>query len=149
MNSVTLILRPDLGKRAYRLHCRMITPAFPKTDLLEKSRLKVGQEFIDDMAEQGWEYLDRYGMRMNPEPKPHVETVTLPKRHLQANWHTPSRELLPAVMAGYRARTAPEHFVTTLPNMAFMESWEWDLSAVFVRKTILTETPDPHEERSK
>jgi len=147
MNSLTLLLRPDLGRRAYRLRCRFTVNAFPDKDMLEKAKFKAAEMFVRDMAKQGWAYLDKHGFKMTGPFVP-MNIVSLPKRHQQARWHTPSREMLAAVRDGYRGRDVPDQgYVTTVAPIQGADAWDFELAGVFVHKTILTESPDPHEEK--
>lgn len=141
-----LMLRPDLGKRAYRLRCRFTIGAMPSARTLEKAKYHAAELFVRDMKQQGWEYLDHYGFRMTG-PFPATEAVTVPKRSQQARWHIPSHELLPALLAGYRVPMPVEpSIVRCVPTISTTDAWEYELAGVFIRDTILTEVPDPHEE---
>lgn len=147
MNSLTLLLRPDLGKRAYRLRCRFTVNAFPDTAMLERAKVQAAEMFVRDMAKQGWEYLDKHGFKMTGPFIP-MKIVALPKRHQQARWHTSSHELLAQARAGFRSPALSEpNYVTAVPALSETESWDFELAGVFVHKTILTESPDPHEEK--
>lgn len=144
-----LLLRPDLGKKAYRLRCRFRIGAFPSERTLEKAKYEAAGLFVRDMAKQGWQHVEKHGFRMSG-PFAAVETISLPKRSQQERWHTPSRELLPAMLAGYRVPSPSSNgsYVKSVPPIAETDSWEFELAAVFVHETILTELPAPHEERN-
>ncbi len=143
-----LLLRPDLGKRAYRLRCRFAVGAYPSRGFLEKAKVACAEEFVIDMAKQGWEYLDKYGFRMTG-PYPVVEVINLPSRSQQERWHQPSAEIMAAVVAGARiGRIAQDGgYARPVPLVAESDRWEFELAGVFVHKTILMEYPDEHEER--
>ena len=142
-----LLMRPDLGKRAYRLKCRFTVNAFPSPSLLEKQKFKVAEMFVTDMAKQGFAYLDKHGFRMTG-PYPQIKTVILPKRHQQARWNASSRALLPGLTSGrIPGRLNDPGYVTTVNKMNEMDAWDFELSGVFVHDTILVETPDAHEEK--
>ena len=144
---VQLLVRPDLGRKAYRLKCRFTVNAFPDPELLAKEKFRVAEMFVTDMAKQGFDYLDKHGFRMSG-PYPQIRTITLPKRHLQKQWHTPSRELLPGLSQGRIPHKVDDPgYVTTLGQMHETDAWDFELSGVFVHKTILVETADGHEER--
>lgn len=142
----TLILRPDLGRKAYRLRCRFRVEAFPHAGWLEGAKYAAAEMFVKDMAKQGYEYLDEHGFKMTG-PFPCLDVITLPKRSEMAKWHTPSREMLPGLMAGKKYRTSASPFVMTAPNLAETDEWEYELAGVFVHKTILMETPSEDEQR--
>lgn len=143
-----LLLRPDLGKKAYRLRCRFSVGAFPSERSLEKAKYAAAEMFVTDMAKQGWHYLDRHGFKMTG-PYPAVEVVQLPKRSQQERWHVPSADIMSAVATGTRiGRIAQDGgYAKPVPLLAESDRWEFELAAVFTHKTILTEYPDKHEER--
>jgi hypothetical protein len=142
-----LLLRPDLGKRGYRLRCRFSVGAFLDEWSLEKAKRVAAEAFVTDMAKQGWCYLDRYGFKMTG-PYPAIEVVQLPKRSQQERWHLPSADIMPAVMAGARiGRIAQDGgYARSVAPLTETDRWEFELAGVFVHQTILTEYPDKHEE---
>ena len=142
-----LLLRPDLGKKAYRLRCRFVVGAHPSERTLEKAKYEAADLFVADMAKQGWQWLSKHSFRIRG-PFPQVQTVTLPKASLQERWHVPSRELLPAISAGYPGpRPAGDGgYARLVPLMAETDAWEYELAGVFIRDTIQVEVPDAHEE---
>jgi|SRR3972149_2774279 len=149
MDSVELLLRPDLGKKAYRLRCRFRIGAYPSERTLEKAKYKAAELFVRDMAKQGWEHLEPHGFKMSG-PFPATETGYLPKRSQQERWHVPSRELIGAVLNSYTPRLPVAHdnsYARIVPLVTETDDWEFELAAVFVHPTILTEVPDAHEER--
>ena len=149
MNALTLLIRPDLGRKAYRLRCRFTANAFPDADLLAKAKFKAAEMFVRDMRKQGWDYLDKHGFKMSGPYFP-MQIVNLPKRHMQAQWHTNSRDLLPQIQNGYRAqRPAQESYVRTLLTINDLADWDFELAGVFVHQTILVETADAHEEQKE
>ena len=144
--ALELLLRLDLGKRAYRLKCRFVIGAFPSERTLEKAKVHAAELFIADMAKQGWQYVSSHGFTMKG-PFPATTTVILPKRSEMERWNTPSRELLPAVQSGYRARTGVDGgYARPVPLITETDAWEFELAGVFTHETILTEVPDAHEE---
>lgn len=146
MDSLTLLLRPDLGRKAYRLRCRFAVNADPQPDLFDKASFRAAEMFIRDMKKQGWEYLDKHGFKVSGPYVP-LNPISLPKRHQQAQWNTPSKDLLPRIQAGQRFdRASDPSYVSAVPSMAALDTWEFELAGVFVHKTILTETPDASEE---
>ena len=148
MPGLELLLRPDLGKKAYRLKCRFVIGAYPSERTLEKAKYHAADLFVTDMAKQGWQYVSRHGFTLKG-PFPATETVILPKRSAQERWHVPSRELLPAIQAGYRARTGVDGgYARAVPLLSETDAWEFELAGVFTHDTIMTEVPDPHEERT-
>ena len=140
-----VLLRPDLGKRPYRLKCRFITNSFPSERMLEKAKYEAAGLFVRDMAKQGWQHVDGYGFKMSG-PFPATETIILPKRSDQERWHTPSAEILDT--QGFRRRPQ-QQYATTVPQLTETDSWEFELAAVFIHDTLLTEVPDEHEEQEE
>ena len=143
---ITLLVRSDMGRKAYRLRCRFKVAAFPSQDLLEKSKYKVAELFVESLAKQGWEYLDKHGFKMTGPFAPLV-IVNLPKRHQQAQWHTKSSEVLANASFYQRLSTKETSYVSSVTPLTECEEWEFELAGVFVHKTLLAETPDPWEER--
>jgi len=149
MVGVELLVRPDLGKKPYRLKCRFLIGAFPSERILERAKYKAAEMFVADMAKQGWDYLDQYGFKMTG-PFAAVQTVNLPKRSQQQRWHMPSREIIAAVERGHLSRwTVPDgpNWVKEVPRITETDDWEFELSGVFVHETIVAQYPDRHEER--
>lgn len=136
--SVTQILRPDRGLKAYRLHCRFTVDAHPSESYLNEAKMVAGKAFISDIAKQGWEYLDVHGITMKgPMPEP-TKLVTLPSRAKQDRWQISARDALPAIAAGYRLpQLQGVGPVSAVPSLEDAVEWQYDLSAVFVHKTIL------------
>ncbi len=143
-----LILRPDLGKKPYRLKCRFVIGAYPSARALEKGKFEAADLFVRDMAKQDFDYVDHYGFKMSG-PFPAVETVTLPSASQQERWHTPSAEMITAIRAGYQPEQLARNggYAKSVPLISETDAWEFELSGVFVHDTILTEVPDPHEEK--
>ena len=143
---VVTLVRPDRGKRAYRLRCRFQIDAFPKASFLEKAKYAAAEAFVRDMAKRGWQHVEKYGFRMTG-PFPATVTVNLPKRSQQMPWAIPSRDLLPAIQAGYRfgPRESSSPYISEVPLLGETDRWEYELAGVFVHETILTESPDEHE----
>ena len=147
--ALTLLLRPDRGRSAYRLRCRFKVNAFPNPDFFDKAKFQAAEMFVRDMKKQGWTYLDKHGFKVSGPYAPLVP-VSLPHRHLQAQWHTASRDLLPQIQAGRRFHRPKEPgYVSVVPSLIEMDEWEFELAGVFVHSTILTEIPDAHEERQE
>lgn len=146
MNSASILIRPDRGKKPYRLKCRFIIGAFPSERALEKAKYIAAEQFVRDMEKQGWRHEPQHGFRMTG-PYPATEIVNLPKRSQQERWHLPSRDILAAVQAGYRLPRPDTSYVKTVPHITQTDAWEFELAAVFLHETILTESPDPHEEK--
>ena len=144
---VELILRPDLGKGAYRLRCRFTVDAPPRhlqrravwAQTLEKMKLECAQRFVNDMAKRGWEYMDKHGFQMTG-PYHGVQVVDLSKLRRQ-HFNTRSPDFW------HRNGLGPESAVTTLPSLQESDKWDYELSAVFIHKTLLAEIPDPIEEK--
>ena len=148
MPGLELLLRPDLGKKAYRLRCRFVIGAYPSARMLEKAKYHAADLFVADMAKQGWQYVSRHGFTLKG-PFPATVTIELPNVGQQERWHVPSKELLPAVQAGYRARTGVDGgYAQPVPLLTDTDAWEFELAGVFTHATIMTEVPDAHEEES-
>ena len=142
----TLILRRDLGKQAYRLKCRFRIGAYPSERVLEISKFQTAEMFVRDMAKQNYEYVDRYGFRLNG-PFPHVETVHLPKRCQQERWNDSAKGLFASVQAGNFKRLAGDGgYVRPVPHISETDDWDYELSGVFVHETLIAQTADEHEE---
>jgi len=141
---VEVLVRPDRGKKAYRLRCRFTVEAFPNPDFLERAKFRAAETFVEDMRKQGWEYLNSYGFKMTG-PFPAIEVVNLPSRSLQPRWHQPSQEVLQRIMAGQVVRTNDTSYASDVPSLGACEKWEYELAGVFAHETILTEMPDKKE----
>ena len=135
-----LLLRRDLGKRAYRLRCRFSVGAFPKEDWLRKAKVAAAEKFIEDMTKQDWRYVEPHGIRMTG-PFAAMQAMSLPRRHQQEQWHWNART--PFIPQGL-SKDVP---VVTVPSLGETDKWEYELAAVFTHDTILTERPDPDEEQ--
>ena len=134
-----LLLRPDLGKKAYRLKCRFRIGAFPKQQFLDKAKIQAADWFVGDMHKRGFEYVDRYGFRMKG-PFSAIDPMTLrrPKR-------ISSRQMLPMILQGAKFRDEGGSMAINVPILSESENWEYELSGVFVHKTMLVEQPDKGE----
>lgn len=142
-----LLIRPDLGKRAYRLKCRFAMPAYPLPTWVESEKYKMAERFVSDMAKQGWEYdpnrlaPSERGFRLRgPYATTPVSDIKAIGRSIVA------RRDLPRVLAGDPLRDTGEDFASIVPLLDETDKWEYEISAVFIRNTILVETPDSHEE---
>ena len=145
-----VLIRPDLGKKAYRLKARFTTNPHPSERTLELAKVEVAEKFVRDMKTQGWDYLPAHGFAMRG-PFPKTEVVVLPSRSQQERWHTASAEMLPHIDKPNYARRAEMDggFARTVPTLAATEAWEFELQGVFTHDTILTESPDRHEEQEE
>jgi len=141
---VEVLVRPDRGKKAYRLRCRFRVDAFPNPEFLERAKFRAAETFVEDMRKQGWEYLNSHGFKMTG-PFPTVEVVPLPSRSLQPRWHQPSQEVLQRITAGQVVRTNGNSYASDVPDLGACEKWEYELAGVFAHGTILTEMPDDKE----
>ena len=144
-----LLIRPDLGKRAYRLKCRFAMPAYPLPTWVENEKYKTAERFVSDMAKQGWEYDPG---RLAPSERGFKLTGPYPKTPILVLPSSVERQRIDAhrdlakVRAGDRMRDKGSDYVSTVPMIEESEYWEYEISAVFIRNTILVETPDSHEE---
>ncbi len=140
--SVELLIRPDLGKRPYRLRCRFDIDAYPSERSLEKAKFAAAEMFVKDMKKQGFEYWEKHGFTMTG-PYSAVDTITLPKR---GKGPLPSKDIMAAVAAGYRpGQPSNSNGVKTVPLITETDRWAFELSGVFIHDTILTELPDKKE----
>ena len=147
MDLPEVLIRPDLGYKAYRLRCRFIMDAYPLSDWVTKTKFKVAEMFVADMAKQGWEYdpnklpVHERGFKLaGPFPQtPDITNIKVPRRYS-------GKQALLMVAAGNRLHDEGQDYAVTLPTIDISEKWEYELSAVFIHKTILTEIPDSHEE---
>ncbi len=136
----TLLVRPTLNRKAYRLRCRFKIEPHPSQDRLDREKVRVAERFIADMHKQGWENHSGYGFKMSG-PYPMVVPVTIRPRRMPT-----AREMLPRVARGERFLDNGDSGVRTVPTLRASEYWEYSISGVFTRTEILTEVPDLHEE---
>jgi len=121
--------------------------AYPLPDWVTKTKFKVAELFVADMAKQGFEYDPNKlpphvkGFKLTgPYPAtPDITSIKVPKRYT-------GKQALLRVAAGDRLHDEGQDYATTLSSIDMSEQWEYEISAVFIHKTILTETPDSHEE---
>lgn len=137
----TLIIPRDLGRRCYRMKCRFVIEARPTRERLKQGALRAHDMFVRDMAKQGWEYLASEPPRLAGPFTP-VVPMTIHRARAPT-----SREMLSAVSQGARFRAGEETLAQTVTPLDQNESWEYELSLVFVRETIRFEVPDRHEEK--
>ncbi len=145
MHALNLI-RPDLGRRAYRLKCRFVIEAYPTAGRLATVKVEAAERFVEDMAKQGYEYMDKHGVT-EPRLIGAVTPITgAPTRAQRERFDAAAA--LPNVMAGDRLRLQHEmDYAVTIPLLNQVDAWQYEITAVFVHKTLLVETPDDHEER--
>lgn len=137
----TLLLRPTLDRRAYRLRCRFKIEPWPPPFRLDREKVSVAERFVVDMHKQGWENVASHGFKMTG-PFPMVVPKTIPVQRMLS-----AREMLPGVREGYRfLDDGLTPGVSLVPALADAEWWEFELIAVFERPAVLTEVPDRHEE---
>ena len=150
--TTALILRPSRDKKPYRLKCRLkIEPApSPVRDSLghgrwrarlEREKVRIAELFVTVLRTQGWENLPAHGFKMRgPFPMVVPTSIKVPR--------VPSaREMEAAVRQGARFLDEGRDYASAVPKLHMSEYWEFEISGVFVRDEILTEVPDPHEER--
>lgn len=141
---LTLRLPKELGRKAYWLHARFTVPAYPKQTWLDEAADEAGKLFIADMARQGWTYIDKYGIGIAYEPVAKTPVTGAPSRLERERFV--ARDALDRVRGGDRMRAKEMNYTANVPILGQSELWEYDLRAAFYHATILTETPDPHEE---
>lgn len=139
--------RPDLGKTPYRLKCRFRVGAYPSERVLTEAKFRSFDLFVDAMAKQGFDYIgessrlpeDERGVRMVFKGA-HVAIMNMhrPKRRLT------SKEMLPQVMQGARFLPEEETHAAAVPHYTEVEFWDFELSAIFLRDTMLMEYVVPN-----
>ena len=144
-----LLLRPDLGKRAYRLRCRFTVGAGISPDKLETAKMKTAELFVQDMRKQGWEYdPNRLEARLRgftlKGPFSTTPITGAPSRLERVRFD--AKRDLSRVLAGDNMRLPDIDYAITVPLLDESDTWEYEISAIFIRNTILTEVPDSHEE---
>jgi len=138
--NIQTIIKPDLGKKPYRLKCRFAIDAYPHPDWLTKEAKKIAEQFVRDMKAQGWEHVPEYQFKIDG-PFPKVTPMTV-KQVRQPT----AREMLPYILQGATFPDKGGTMAQDLLPLDQQEYWEFELSAVFFRETLLVEYPDPHEE---
>ena len=136
----TLIVRPTLDRKAYRLRCRFKIEPYPPPFRLDREKVKVAEQFVRDMHKQGWEHVESHGFKMTG-PFPMVVPVTIRHRRTLT-----AREMLPRVARGERFLDDGDTGVSFVSSLGVSEYWEYEIAAVFSREQILTERADAHEE---
>ena len=137
MTYANLLIRPDHGYKAYRLHARFSVDARPSPAYLAKAKMVAAEKWIADMEKQGWDYLDKHGIELRgpvpamPAPKglPSIAQMERIK----------AKDAALAVAGGARLLAKPDSWVADIPTLANSEKWDFDLAAVFVRKTLVME----------
>jgi len=134
------IIKPSLDHKGYRLKCRFKIEPHSPPDRIDHEKVRVAERFVEDMHKQGWEYANS-GFTMSG-PFPHISPMTI---------HAPrtltAREMAPRVARGERFRDDGGSIAPMMPKLGLSEYWEYEIAGVFSRPAILTEYPDPHEER--
>ena len=140
METVQVLIKPSLDKKPYRLRCRFKIERLPRLERLDREKVRLAEQFVRDMAAQGWVYDNRFGFRMTG-PYPMIVPVTI---------HIPPRlsasQMLPYVAQGARFLDEGGTRAMTMPRLETSEYWEYELAGVFVRDAVLIEQPDLHEE---
>ena len=136
-----VVVRPDLGKRPYRLHCHVTVEGGVRGSELHLAVGHCLDDFVRAMHQQGFEHVSSEPWRSHGMPKPHIKPMTL-RRPARLS----SRDMMPAVMQGARFRAGPETIALVVPRLEESELWDYDVSGVFLHDTILTDVPDLHEE---
>ena len=116
----------ELPKRLYKMRCEVLIGAYPRKEHLRAALKDAHWKFVRDMAAQGFEYQDTYGIDvLGPIPSP--------------------KKGLPSV--GQQQRDPLSYAPETVPTLAEAESWTFFLSAVFMRTAIpfVSVTPDREE----
>lgn len=136
--ALTIIVPKEAGLKPYRLHARFSIKSYPPPAALDEAVKTCAEKFIEDMAKQGWEYLDQHGVFLDPEPKPHFDIYDAPKRSQQEEWHVNARQVQDP-RSVQRLKTVGTPGVLSLPSVAHSDVWDFDISAVFLHKALITE----------
>ena len=139
--ALTVILPKVREKRPYRLRCRFQIDPHPSRGRLDYEKVRIAEQFVEDMRKQGWEHDTRAAFTMTG-PYPKITPITLHPRRMPSAW-----QMFPGVRAGYRFRDEGVDEAQMMPTLAAAEYWEYELASVFVRPELLAEVPDLHEER--
>lgn len=149
MKAPTLILKPDVPKKAYRLKCRFTVESGVQVEQLDRIKVKVAEQFVEDLGKQGWIYdpnklhpAER-GFRLSG-PFSKVTPLGLPSKSEIRRFS--AKDALAGIQTGNKFRSKEFNYVSTVLGLDETDKWEYELSAVFIRPRILTEIPDPHEE---
>lgn len=138
--SNTLLFRPDLGKKGYRMKCRFKIEPHPTRDRLKQGALAAWDLFVTDMAKQGWEYLSSEAPRFRG---PFAPTAPMNVHRLRV---PTSQQMMAEVAQGARFLAGKETIAQSVLALTETEYWEYELALVFVRPVILMDVPDRHEE---
>ena len=130
MNGLTLILPPDLGRRAFRLKCRFVIEPRPTRESLRSGALRAMELFVADAAKQGWRHVTGEAPRLSGPFSP-TKTTTVRRRPSPS-----SREMLPFVTQGNRFRAGEETVAQRVIPLAESDRWEYELALVFTRDAI-------------
>ncbi len=148
-NIPELLVRPDLGKRGYRLKCRFTVEAYTRPEAVNKLKFKVAELWVQDMYKQGFDYdpnvlpMDERGFKL---VGPFVSTPITGLPKTSDIRPMSGREALRRVLTGDPLRDTGKNFVANLPAIHETDKWEYEISAVFVHTTLMAEIPDSHEE---
>src|SRR3990167_7299204 len=141
MNTPTLLLRPALDKKAYRLKARFKIEPYPRTERLEREKVRIAEVFVQEKKKQGWDYVPRYGFTMKG-PFPYVAPMTIHRPPVLS-----ARAMATNVAQGARYLDMGGSMASEMPVLNATEWWEFELRGVFARTQIMTEVPDLHEEK--
>lgn len=140
MESPQIIIKPGLERKPHYLAARFRIDPYPSRDLIEVEKVRLAERFVSDMHKQGWDYAGQ-GFKLTG-PFPYVEPMTI---------HIPktltARQMAPMVAQGAKYRDDGGSIAPMMPVLSESECWEFQISAIFSRADLLTETPDLHEER--
>ena len=134
------IIRPSRDNKPYRLRCRFKIEPYPRMERLDREKVNVAERFVKDMHQQGWENDGRFGFKMTG-PFPTVSPVTVRMPRIPT-----AKEMLPYVLNGARFLDKGEDTAQLVVPLMESESWEYELSGVFIRQQMMSEVPDLHEE---
>lgn len=125
--STGLIFTPERERKPYRLKCAFRTDSGVRGRTLELLTLEAGKRFIADMAKQGWEFRDEYGLTLKG-PTVWEDMQDLPPQWKQERDPNPLHYVQRSVVK----QKASGVYEISLDN----GSEKWELYGVFTHKEI-------------
>lgn len=141
---VSLLLRPDLGKKAYKMRSRFRIEAEHTREQLNRARNVALNDFIVAMGKRDWQYVSKY-----------LPRITGPYSYIQPSEQAKpqrisAKQMLPGVLQGNKYRESPDTLGVFSPDPVDATEWvEYEISAFFVHPTLVLEIPYSHEERGR
>ena len=139
MNNPSLIIRPGRDYKPYRLKCRFKVDPWPRRSQLERAKVQIAEQFVEDMRKQGWVY-NNSGFQMTG-PFPAIMPITIRAPRVPS-----AKEMLSQVAMGARFLDDGGTEAGLMPTLDQSAWWEFEIAGVFIRPELMTEWPDLHEE---